>query len=122
MIIKVYGTPNRYCKVRLLNPAINKKRQKRLFIFDEHGTAIIDTDEYRPRIAKAIMKTYKYMELHEKYEIEPDTEIVVKEEINAEKKPSEEIKLRHCKKCDFTCESQGDLMRHYKEHKKEESA
>jgi hypothetical protein len=21
--------------------------------------------------------------------------------------------LRHCKKCDFTCDNQGDLMRHY---------
>ena len=22
--------------------------------------------------------------------------------------------LRHCKQCDFTCENQGDLLRHYK--------
>ena len=33
-----------------------------------------------------------------------------------EKADTEEpAKLRHCKLCDFTCESQGDLMRHYKE-------
>lgn len=122
MIIKVYGTPNRYCKVRLLNPVVNKKRQKRLFLFDEHGTAIINTDEYRPRIVKAIMKTYKYTDLRERHESEPDKEIVVKEENNAEVKSGEEIKLRHCKKCDFACESQGDLLAHYrKEHKKEES-
>lgn len=25
------------------------------------------------------------------------------------------VTLRHCKLCDFTCESQGELMRHYKE-------
>ena len=23
--------------------------------------------------------------------------------------------LRHCKKCDFTCETQGQLLRHYRE-------
>ena len=23
--------------------------------------------------------------------------------------------LRHCKQCDFTCENQGDLLRHYRE-------
>ena len=28
--------------------------------------------------------------------------------------------LRHCKNCDFTCETQGELMRHYREcHPKE---
>jgi hypothetical protein len=28
--------------------------------------------------------------------------------------------LRHCKKCDFTCESQGELLKHYREaHSKE---
>lgn len=28
--------------------------------------------------------------------------------------------LRHCKKCDFTCESQGELLKHYREaHPKE---
>ena len=23
--------------------------------------------------------------------------------------------VRHCKKCDFTCETQGELLRHYRE-------
>ena len=34
----------------------------------------------------------------------------------AEAKPVEAeiaVTLRHCKKCDFTCDNQGDLMRHY---------
>ena len=26
-----------------------------------------------------------------------------------------EIALRHCKKCDFTCETQGELLKHYRE-------
>ena len=26
-----------------------------------------------------------------------------------------EIGVRHCKKCDFTCETQGELLRHYRE-------
>ena len=27
-----------------------------------------------------------------------------------------EITLRHCKKCDFTCETQGELLKHYREN------
>lgn len=27
----------------------------------------------------------------------------------------DEVSLRHCKKCDFTCETQGELLRHYRE-------
>ena len=27
----------------------------------------------------------------------------------------DDVSLRHCKKCDFTCETQGQLMRHYRE-------
>jgi hypothetical protein len=36
-------------------------------------------------------------------------------------KPTEGINIRHCKKCDFTCENQGQLLAHYREaHPKEE--
>lgn len=32
----------------------------------------------------------------------------------------EEVKTKHCKKCDFTCENQGELLAHYREiHPKE---
>ena len=27
----------------------------------------------------------------------------------------DEATVRHCKKCDFTCETQGELLRHYRE-------
>lgn len=33
----------------------------------------------------------------------------------------EEKKTKHCKKCDFTCDNQGELLAHYREmHPKEE--
>ena len=27
----------------------------------------------------------------------------------------DDVSTRHCKKCDFTCETQGELLRHYRE-------
>lgn len=36
-------------------------------------------------------------------------------------KPPEELNVKHCKKCEFTCENQGQLLAHYREvHPKEE--
>jgi hypothetical protein len=36
-------------------------------------------------------------------------------------KYEEEVKLKHCKKCNFTCNNQGELLAHYREiHPKEE--
>ena len=32
-----------------------------------------------------------------------------------ETEKSDETTVRHCKKCDFTCETQGELLRHYRE-------
>ena len=37
-------------------------------------------------------------------------------ETQTEPEICEETTLRHCKKCDFTCENQADLMRHYREN------
>ena len=44
----------------------------------------------------------------------------VKTEIPISETPQEtetidEATVRHCKKCDFTCETQGELLRHYRE-------
>ena len=44
----------------------------------------------------------------------------VKTEAPASETPQEtetidEVSTRHCKKCDFTCETQGELLRHYRE-------
>jgi len=41
----------------------------------------------------------------------------VKEENNVQGE-----KIKHCKKCDFTCDTQGELLKHYRvEHPKGES-
>jgi hypothetical protein len=39
---------------------------------------------------------------------------------NENNAPRDDIK--HCKKCEFTCTNQGDLLAHYREHKKSEGA
>ena len=49
---------------------------------------------------------------------ENSVEIPIETEESAE--PIEEIAQRHCKKCDFTCETQGELLKHYRDcHPKE---
>ena len=51
------------------------------------------------------------------YQIQPiggKVEIPVLE-TQIETEISEETTLRHCKKCDFTCETQGQLLAHYRE-------
>ena len=51
-------------------------------------------------------------------ELETEDKEVIRQLINIyrheeiEEKP--EVKMKHCKKCDFTCENQGELIRHYK--------
>ncbi len=42
------------------------------------------------------------------------TEIPVSE-TPQETETIDEVATRHCKKCDFTCETQGELLRHYRE-------
>lgn len=52
------------------------------------------------------------------YQIQPigeKTEIPVSK-TQTETEISEETTLRHCKKCDFTCETQGQLLAHYREN------
>lgn len=46
-----------------------------------------------------------------------DKNIAVPEAIESDApcKPDEEKSLRHCKKCDFACETQGELLKHYRE-------
>lgn len=67
------------------------RKNKRILLgkFDENG--LFKTDD------KDLINKFK---LHFKYE-------------------DAETKTRHCKKCDFTCENQGEIMKHYRlNHKK----
>lgn len=58
---------------------------------------------------------YKTEAIPQKVEItESTTETVVSAE-TVEDESKTEVNLRHCKKCDFSCESQGQLLAHYRE-------
>ena len=111
--MKFYGTPNMGVYERKTRRDIIKnKRPKLIFRFDGNGE-FITADE--TLIAKLIGK-FK----HDKTEIAniTFTENVIKAE---EVEIKSENSLRHCKKCDFTCETQGQLLKHYREsHTKED--
>jgi len=79
------------------------KKRKLIFAFDENG-------EYSTENAELIVK------LKRKFQYD-ESEIKVEENLNIveESGIKVEINLRHCKKCDFTCETQGELLKHYRE-------
>jgi DNA-binding cell septation regulator SpoVG len=119
MMMKFFGEPLKEIK--------SKTSGKMMFRFDTKGEFVTDDEE----IIKRAMGFFDHMP----YKAEPDGERVAKtvvvpvmtittkendakEEVKEEVKP--EIKLKHCSKCDFTCENQGELLKHHKEnHPKE---
>ena len=109
--MKFYGTPNmsvfEISKSRKDMHNIYKRR-KLLFRFDDKGE-FITTDE---KLIAKLKRKFKYDESENN--VEKTSNIAEETEIKSE------ITLRHCKKCDFTCETQGQLLRHYREnHSKE---
>ncbi len=94
--MKFTGPPN--LLVRLVRP-IGRIRH---FRFDEKG--MFETENER------LMKR-----LSHKFEVVPDRPAENKAEVKEEAKAEEVVKLRHCKKCDFTAENQGELLAHYKQ-------
>lgn len=90
--MKFYSTPNMYVKFT--------PRHKRMF--HTHGL-YFGTDGTYETENEVLIQLLKTRFKHE----EPQPEL----EISAS--PSETI--RHCKKCEFTCETQGELLRHYRE-------
>ena len=81
---------------------IKNKRPKLIFRFDENGKYV--TEDIA--LIEKLKRKFRYDEI----EIE-NKEIEIKSENS----------LRHCKKCDFTCETQGQLLKHYREeHTKED--
>ena len=97
--MKFYATPNLYVRFT--------KRHRRLFgkvgfSFDANGE--FETDkELLIQLLKTQFKCEKPKP--ETAEMQPEIETTA----------DQSVTIRHCKKCDFTCESQGELMRHYRE-------
>lgn len=84
--------------------------KKRVLIcqFDSNGE-FVTTDE---KLIAKLIKRFK----HDEAVTTIDEKLVETEEV----KNTSEAKLRHCKKCDYTCETQGQLLAHYREnHSKE---
>ena len=101
--MKFYGLPNMGVYERKTRRDIIKnKRPKLIFRFDERGEFVTEDVE----LIEKLKRKFRYDEI----EIE-NKEIEIKSENS----------LRHCKKCDFTCETQGQLLKHYREsHTKED--
>jgi len=80
--------------------------KQRVFVcqFDENGE-FSTNDE---KLISKLSAKFKYDEV-----IISETPITT--ETTEEIETTDEIKLRHCKKCDFTCETQGQLLKHYRE-------
>ena len=97
---KFFGTP--------LKEITSKLSGKILFRFDDTeiiGRALGFFDHIELNIqtvGEIIKKTF----------ITPELTIITNEEIKLENS-------KHCKKCEFTCNTQNELMTHYKSHKKE---
>lgn len=99
MIFK--GIPNQY--VRFSSKTVIRVTGKKGFYFNENGKYETDND-----LLCRILKQH--------FEIENSNE----ENSITDDKPTDTINIKHCKKCDFICENQGQLLAHYREaHPKE---
>lgn len=93
------GQPNLY--VHISNKYVQRLTGKRGFSFDENG-------EYKTESGIVIKLLKQHFEAKKENNVTDD-------------KPAEEKTSKHCKKCDFTCDNQGQLLAHYREaHPKEE--
>ena len=122
MTVKFYGKPLDYIE--------SKQSGKVLFRFDTKGEFITDDDKIIERAIGffdyAEIKIESIGERVEKTFIVPPLTITTQD--TAEKESIEETpiieqekKVKHCKKCDFTCENQGELLAHYRaEHSNKE--
>ena len=106
---KFFGTPLKEIK--------SKKSGKMMFRFDTKGEFITDDNE----IIQRAIGFFDHIQL----KAEPDGErvnktVTVPSMTITKISDKEEVKLKHCKKCDFVCENQGELLTHYREnHPKE---
>jgi hypothetical protein len=109
----------------------SKTSGKPVFRFDTKGEFITDD----PEIIKRAMGFFDYVPMKAEtvgekvaktYIVPPVTittkdveTITINKPVLKDEIKKELAKVYKCKKCDFETEKQGDLMRHYKEHKKE---
>ncbi len=107
---KFFGEPLKEIK--------SKKTGKIMFRFDTKGEFITDDNE----IIQRALGFFDHIQLRS----EPEGERVKKTvntpvmTITKNSDKEEDIKLKHCKKCDFVCENQGELLAHYRDkHPKE---
>lgn len=98
MIFK--GPPNQY--VRFSNKTVIRLTGKKGFYFDENGNYEVDND--------LICRVLK-----QRFEVE---EVIEKENSVTDDKPTEEKTLK-CKHCYYTTTNKGELLSHYRGHKKE---
>ena len=93
--MKFIGTPNLY--IRFANKMLRRATGKKGFMFDENGEFETDSE----LLIRVLKQRFQVKETTEEDKIENSV-------------------VRRCKKCDFTCDSQGLLLRHYREeHPKE---
>lgn len=92
--------------VNITTKHLRKVLRSKGFYFDKNG--LFETEN--PLLIRV---------MEQNFEVAESPESVLISDVIEE--PTEEVKavLKHCKKCDFECENQGELLAHYKsEHPK----
>jgi hypothetical protein len=109
---RFYGIP--------LQPIKSSQTGKVLFVFDSKGEYYTD-DEHIVSRALGFFDSMK-LEAKEISKLELKTHIVPAMSISENVQDDTKVhNQRHCKKCNFKCNNQGDLLNHYREkHPKEE--
>ena len=85
-----------------------------VFRFDSKGEFITDDEG----LIKRIKSHFDYIEMESSIigeRVKVATEAPKMTIVN-----NLEVKSKKCKKCEFTCDSQGELLAHYKTHKEEQ--
>ena len=115
MTITFYGEPN-LLVIRQAKIGYGRLSNVPLFCFDANGEYTCTDDAHSDTIIQRLKQLYKYeIEGDTVPGPEPEPTVDTEPETNAEPEPSAGETIRHCKKCDFTCTNQGDVMRHYRE-------
>lgn len=110
--MKFYGEPNMLVKTKKRNLFQGTVKLMPLFRFDENGM-FETTDE---KLINKLKLRFKYDEELSKSEKENP---VVKNKTVGKTEKEEEKSILKCKKCDFATDNMGELLAHYREHKKE---